>query len=781
MSAADKPAYAQEALERTFHRKKLDPPLVEPTWEQIHADLDAGKQIGTYGACHSAYHGLAGLRAGVDLNNVHGKRSPDEFYSPELSEHMEHPATRAEWNKIFTFDPLGMYAKIPTMSWTKACISFPEIKDALVADGKIVDGRDMSINVTKVAMDYVWNLPRFAEGIGIPENKVREALHAYTQNENVLDTKRNAYLPPVGGATAYIIGDVRKIHDPSAEIAVRVHDQCTGSDAMGTDICTCRPYLVYAAQACAEIAQRGGVGVLIYYQKEGRSLGEVTKFRVYNARKRQEGGDRPEMYFHHTEQIAGIRDARFQEMMPDALLWLGISRIDWLMSMSSEKYDAITSAGIRVMQRVALPDVWVPKNAGVEITAKVASGYHSGEMDVDDNIESLRHLKMVRTRCNEIFQLAEDGKTRHFALHLDKLDACADYVVQTIQERYPDLDVPAHSRWRHFNAADIKTMVAQWPSSSATEIARRKIDLITVSVLLDAGAGAEWKYHSHKGGVLNRSEGLALASLEMFQEGLFSSDVAVPNRVNSHGLKAMTLAQLTKGLQVNESNPLVGVQGRYELLQALANAMTASPKYFGEEVHRPGNIVDYVLSKVVDGRVSLNVLWECIVVGLEPIWPSRHQQRGDVWVYTDLKRTGVPCSDFVPFHKLSQWLAYSMLEVFTEIGVAFDDLHLMTGLSEYRNGGLFVDTGVLSPKNPLTLEKQFSTGSELIVEWRALTVILLDRVADIVRTKLNKTVEELPLASVLEGGTWQAGRNIAKTKRQDGSPPINVLLIGTVF
>jgi hypothetical protein len=267
----------------------------------------------------------------------------------------------------------------------------------------------------------------------------------------------------------------------------------------------------------------------------------------------------------------------------------------------------------------------------------------------------------------------------------------------------------------------------------------------------------------------------------MFKDGFFSSDVAVPHRVNAHGLEALDLKTLQRGFQVTESNELVGLEGRHDLLKSLAAALRAGSKYFGTEVQRPGNLVDFVMPFVVDGKVSIKVLWECIVVGLEPVWPAKGTARGDVWVYSDMKKIGVNCSDYVPFHKLSQWLTYSMIEVFSGLGVTFTDTHLLTALAEYRNGGLMIDTGLLVPKDPIILTKRFDTGSEIIVEWRALTVCLVDRIADAVRQKLGKTAEEMPLGSILEGGTWQAGRNIAREKREDGSPPITVVLSGDVF
>jgi len=209
----------------------------------------------------------------------------------------------------------------------------------------------------------VWNIPYLAKRLFLTEQELRETLYKYTGNPNVLEASKRAFLPNIGGCTVYTFGDVRKIRDNASEIAVRVHDECNGSDVFGTDICTCRPYLIFAMKAAIECAQRGGVGIVAYFRKEGRSLGEITKYRVYNARKHQLGGDRSETYFQQTEKIAGIKDARFQTMMPDILNWLGIDRIDWLLSMSSEKYEAIVEAGITVNQRVSLPDEYVPKNA----------------------------------------------------------------------------------------------------------------------------------------------------------------------------------------------------------------------------------------------------------------------------------------------------------------------------------------------------------------------------------------------------------------------------------
>lgn len=763
------------------HSSKWEPNK-DHTWEDVHKDLENNAQIGTYGSSHAVWHAMAGLRSGLNLQCWHSKRSPDEFYIEDLDRYLKNPSTRRFWHKLVSIDPLGMYAKIPTMSATTAKMTIPEIAQDLTVDNVIVN-LDHSINVTKLAVDYAWNLPGVAQRCSLNATEMRKAIHIYTRNDDLLDPQKKTFLPPIGGCTIYIFGSIEKLSTDSTEVSVRVHDACCGSDVFGTDICTCRPYLTFSIRCCVDTAQRGGVGIIVYYQKEGRSLGEVTKFRVYNARKRQAGGDRPEKYFYQTEQIAGIRDARFQELMPDTLLWLGVHRIDWLMSMSSEKYDAITGAGIQVMRRVELPDMYVPKGATVEITAKIASGYHTDNIASEEIISDLRHLKMIRTRCNMIYERATKGKAIHFLLHMDKLPTVVDYVLDISQKNYPDGNIPYHSRWRHLNDQEVQQLHKSWPCSEKEKL-RRLIDMITVSVLLDAGAGTAWRYVMQEGKILNRSEGIARAVHEMFLDGIFSSDVSVPHRVNSHGLKSMTLKEFSKGFQHSKKNPIVGLKSRFHLMKRLANALESKPKYFGREICRPGNIVDFILGKQKNNTVSINVLWETVIEGLESIWPENMSgvRRGDVWSYSRLKEIGQPGSDLIPFHKLSQWLTYSLMEPFENYGINFDDTHLMTGLAEYRNGGLFFDMGVLSLKDHRALQCSHDPGSELIVEWRALTIILLDKVAEGIRTRIGKTEKEMPLVSILQGGTWAAGRVLAKEKRPlDCSSPIKIRSDGTVF
>jgi len=306
----------------------------------------------------------------------------------------------------------------------------------------------------------------------------------------------------------------------------------------------------------------------------------------------------------------------------------------------------------------------------------------------------------------------------------------------------------------------------------------------------------EYKYTDSEGTVHKRSEALAAASLDMFMEGMFSSDPScIPHRVNSSGLRALTEHQFERGFQVSKTNQIVGSHPRFRLLQRLAGALEACPEFFGREVCRPGNIVDYMAKqskeekqKGKDGKettrktCSVRVLWRAVIEGFESIWPENLSgvRRGDVWNYSPLKRAGVVASDMIPFHKLSQWLTYSLLEPLERVGITVTDLHLLTGLAEYRNGGLFIDMGVLVPTSTVAEKMQLDVGAELVVEWRALTVALLDELAVKVRRILGKTEAEMPLARVLQGGTWQAGREKAGELR-GGAPPISVRSDGTVF
>jgi len=752
-------------------------------YEDLNEDFKQGKYAGAYGWDNSVYYGIAEKKANVDLRDFHSKRTKDEYFIPSIVQLIEDPRTRKHWKRIVTFNPYGLTSTPPTIAATTAHLNVPEIAKNLRRDGVIVNKVDGSINIVKSAIYYSWNIPGLADRLELKEQELRDALVKYTQNEKLKDPDIKVFLPPVGGLTVYIFGDVTKIRDQDTEIAVRVHDSCCGSDVFGTDICTCRPYLVFAIQACVECAQRGGVGIVVYFIKEGRSLGEITKYRVYNARKNQDGGDRSDKYFFHTESIAGIRDARFQEMMPDVLNWLGLNRIDWLLSMSNEKYQAIVDAGIQVMQRVALPEMFVPKAAFVEMNAKIASGYHTDTLKSDEVIRELQDLRTIRKQCSRIYQLAQQDSLKYFRLNTEKLPIATTRVVDCINKFYPDLKIPYHSRLRHFGEKRMDALQKKWVYVDQIERTRRVIDLITVSVLLDAGAGPTWKYVGMDGVVYNRSEGIAVATYEMFVRGIFSSDPACKCRVNAMGIGQLTLEHFVQGFQISDTNQMVGLKGRYELITRLGRVMMDNVEIFGGEIRRPGHLLDFVMAKVdANNEVSVERLWRG-VLSLEPIFPEHLSgvRRGDVWCHSSLNTIGKPGSDLVPFHKLSQWLAMSIFEPMELSGIKFTNVDLFTALAEYRNGGLLIDTGVLELKNKGMANRPNDPGSELIVEWRAMTVCLIDLLAEKVREQLGKTKEELPLMKVLEGGTWRAGRIIARELRPDGRSPINFRSKGTVF
>jgi GTP cyclohydrolase II len=349
--------------------------------------------IGTYAGSYGVYRALA-VAAGV-LNPAHRADLTDTSPVVNIGPH----PSWSDPDKIVSLDPFGAialgsfsqyasehYDILPTIAITKAHINIPELKDEITSGRLTVDGQilkeDGNLVVTKAAIDPVWYLPGLAKRLQVEEWDLRRVLFQETGGmfpELVTRQDLQVFLPPIGGTTVYIIGDVDSITDPTKPLAVRVHDECNGSDVFGSDICTCRPYLVHGIEVCIQTAQEGGAGIIVYCRKEGRALGEVTKFLVYNARKRQEGGDRADAYFLRTECVAGVQDMRFQELMPDILHWLGVSKIDRLVSMSQMKYDAITHSGIEVVKRIPIPAELIPADAQVEIEAKKASGYYSDD------------------------------------------------------------------------------------------------------------------------------------------------------------------------------------------------------------------------------------------------------------------------------------------------------------------------------------------------------------------------------------------------------------------
>lgn len=361
--------------------------------------------IGTHSGSYVVYRALA-VASGVlqpdhrpDLTNT----APAVAIGP-------HPSW-ADPSKIVSLDPFGamvgeVYQPLleqgidirPTIAITRAHIQMPELNEAvrqgrLVEDGQIMKpGGDLV--VTKAAVEPVWYLSGVAQRLGVSEDDLRYALFEQTGGmfpELVTRPDVKVFLPPIGGITLYFLGDIAAITDPSRPLTVRVHDECNGSDVFGSDICTCRPYLVHGIEECVQTAQQGGAGLIVYFRKEGRALGEVTKFLVYNARKRQEGGDRADAYFARTECVAGVQDMRFQELMPDVLHWLGITRIDRFISMSDMKYNAVVRSGIDIVTRVPIPPELIPPDAQVEIEAKKAAGYYTNTGVLTE--ESLAQVK----------------------------------------------------------------------------------------------------------------------------------------------------------------------------------------------------------------------------------------------------------------------------------------------------------------------------------------------------------------------------------------------------
>ena len=403
--------------------------------------------------------------------------------------------------------------------------------------------------------------------------------------------------------------------------------------------------------------------------------------------------------------------------------------------------------------------------------------------EIADQIAYLRSPLAIRARCENIFEAGIADRLAHFTIDLAALPEVARRVVAVTRAAYPDLRIPVHGRTNHFRAGGIDRVAAleqKLAALPADERARAWVDLIVVSVLLDAGAGDAWRFREpHTDLVIGRSEGLAVASLHAFEAGLFSSDPAHPLRADAAALRAVDPTRLASAFQASADNPLAGIDGRIALVRDLGRAIAGAEALFPG--NRPGGLVDALRR---DGGIPSTELLRALLEGFAPIWPGRIElggtNLGDVWHHPAAGGTG-PTANLVPFHKLSQWLAYSLFEPFERAGIPILQPGALTGLPEYRNGGLLVDLGVLVPKHDRVRSAVHAPGDEVIVEWRALTVALLDRVSELVREALGKTPAEMPLANILEGGTWAAGRAVASRLRADGSPPIQIASDGTVF
>ena len=373
------------------------------------SDEETRNAIGTHSGSYTVYRALSIAKGEYDkdhkpdLFNTHATTTigPHEsWYDPEKIVSLD--PWGGEVQSVFKDEiEKGLNVK-PTIAVTQARLQLPEIYEAiekgrLKPDGKVIT-ENGDINVTKVALEPVWYLPGIAKRLNTSEGELRKILFKETGGmfpELVTRPDLKVLLPPIGSTTAYIFGNPDDLANTNVELSCRVHDECNGSDVFGSDICTCRPYLTYGIEHAAKTAQNGGVGLIVYFRKEGRALGEVTKFLVYNARKRQEGGDSAANYFKRTECVAGVEDARFQELMPDVLQYLGVKKIHNLHSMSNMKYDAITGSGIEVVNRISIPPELIPADAQVEIEAKKAAGYFTeGEVKDEGSLKNVQGRKL---------------------------------------------------------------------------------------------------------------------------------------------------------------------------------------------------------------------------------------------------------------------------------------------------------------------------------------------------------------------------------------------------
>ncbi len=415
----------------------------------------------------------------------------------------------------------------------------------------------------------------------------------------------------------------------------------------------------------------------------------------------------------------------------------------------------------------------------------------SSHGDAEAAASILRTTNAVRERAGQLLRRARDGESPWFIVDDGFLDTAASEVAAVTRKRYPKLHVPLHSRWRHFEAGGVDRKARLGELLKDLPLVSRghaMIDLTVISVLLDGGAGPGWKYvEPATGQTFTRSEGLAVASFHAFTAGLFSSDKNRPCQADSAGLRGLATDHLAAAFQVSESNPLVGIDERAILLRRLGEALSEQPEVFGDD-GRPSGLFDMIVSPFGPGvpltaDIAAHDILSQILISLSAIWPSSNSvgnvPLGDCWRHAAVRGEGLS-DGWIPFHKLSQWLTYSLLEPFEWAGAHIRGVDALTALPEYRNGGLLIDSGLLRLRDEAAAKETWQAGDEIIVEWRALTVALMDEVAHSVRGQLHLTEIQLPLACVLEGGTWAAGRELAQRHR-DGLPPLIVASDGTVF
>lgn len=401
-------------------------------------------------------------------------------------------------------------------------------------------------------------------------------------------------------------------------------------------------------------------------------------------------------------------------------------------------------------------------------------------------LRRLRSPETIRERCGRILAAGRDDALEHFVVRDEAMPAIVQRVVEVTRRNYPDSNIPVHGRWNHFRAGGVDRVAeldASMGEAAPIERARAHVDAVVLSVLLDAGAGARWRYvEPQTGRTFARSEGLAVATARAVQAGAWSADASRPVRVDASVLRQTDEDTIARVFDVRSDNPLVGLSGRAALMRNLGRVLAQREEFGG--LDRPGGWVDHLLATAQGSSVPAKRVLGMVLTSLQDIWPGRLElggvNLGDVWAHPRAGGDGLDAG-LVPLHKLSTWLTYSLVEPLQLAGLRVRDLDVLTGLAEYRNGGLLVDLGALVLRDPQASGRLHRPEDPLVVEWRALTVALLDEVARGVRGALGLSADALPLARVLEGGTWAAGREVAREARPDASPPIIIDSDGTVF